>query len=216
MARYIREIQLDRPDDFVQYIMNDFLQKHGFQLVQFKGEQVFRAGGGFIEIPKFLVWSYQNGRFHIEAWTRDMWLPGVYGKEKDMTGFTGHVPKSAYKKDIDELTGVLCQPLPENGQPVMGANGQPDGGQVVYVRGTDMSRHATMGLVLSLVGLVIGLLLNVLLGIVFGMMGIVYGNRGRASGKKGMGIAAMVIGIVTIVICVLALVANIGVGLLSL
>lgn len=81
MARYIREVTLNRPADFVQFIMTDFLSKHGFSLVKFKGEMVYRTGGGLLEIPKFLTWGYRNGIFHVEAWTRNLWLPGVYGRE---------------------------------------------------------------------------------------------------------------------------------------
>ncbi len=127
MARYIREVVLNRPDDFVQYIMSDFIFKHGFHMAEFKGERILRAGGGLIEIPKFMIWSYQNGVFHVEAWTRNLWLPGVYGREIAMTGFLGCVPKSAYKKDIEELIGLLTQPLymPNAGQPGYGAPGQP-------------------------------------------------------------------------------------------
>ncbi|MCI8390311.1 MAG: DUF4190 domain-containing protein [Roseburia sp.] len=127
MARYIREVVLNRPDDFVQYIMSDFIFKHGFHMAEFKGERILRAGGGLIEIPKFMIWSYQNGVFHVEAWTRNLWLPGVYGREIAMTGFLGCVPKSAYKKDIEELIGLLTQPLytPNAGQPGYGSSGQP-------------------------------------------------------------------------------------------
>lgn len=44
MARYIREVQLDRPADFVQFIMGDFLSKHGFKLKEVKGEMVYHGG----------------------------------------------------------------------------------------------------------------------------------------------------------------------------
>ena len=30
MARYVREVVLNKPEDFVQFIMNDYLQKNGF------------------------------------------------------------------------------------------------------------------------------------------------------------------------------------------
>lgn len=36
MARYIREVELNRPEDFVQFIMADFLGKHGFKLEEEK------------------------------------------------------------------------------------------------------------------------------------------------------------------------------------
>ena len=30
MARYVKELVLNKPDDFVQFIMNDYLQKNSF------------------------------------------------------------------------------------------------------------------------------------------------------------------------------------------
>ena len=195
MARYIREVQLDRPDDFVQYIMTDFLGKHGFRLGEFKGEQVYRAGGGLIEIPKFLSWGYQNGVFHVEAWTRNCWLPGVYGRENAMTGWMGCVPKNAYKKDIEELISLLYQPLPQDA----GVPGMQGAGQPVYVRGTDTSRYATMGLI----GLIAGLIVP-LIGVIFGALGITYGNKAKNSPKKGIATAALVIGIIAVVISVVS------------
>ncbi len=195
MARYIREVQLDRPDDFVQYIMTDFLGKHGFRLGEFKGEQVYRAGGGLIEIPKFLSWGYQNGVFHVEAWTRNCWLPGVYGRENAMTGWMGCVPKNAYKKDIEELISLLYQPLPQDA----GVPGMQGAGQPVYVRGTDTSRYATM----ALIGLIAGLIVP-LIGVIFGALGITYGNKAKNSPKKGIATAALVIGIIAVVISVVS------------
>lgn len=224
MARYVREVVLNRPGDFVQYIMSDFLYKHGFHMVEFKGQQVLRAGGGLIEIPKFLVWSYQNGVFHVEAWTRNVWLPGVYGREIAMTGFLGCVPKSAYKKDIEELIGLLTQPLYTNGapgQPGYGAPGQPGYGvpgqpgrpgygapQPIYVRGTDMSRYATMALIFSILGAGIGIVAGIF-GILFGILGVLNAKKSMYSEKRGFAIAAMIIGIIAIVIGVIGFVGGI-------
>lgn len=201
MARYIREVQINKPGDFVNYMVNDFLTKHGFQLVEFKGQQVFRAGGGMIEIPKFLVWSYQNGVFHIEAWTRNVWLPGVYGRENAMTGFLAAVPKGIYKRDIEQLLQLLFQPIPgETGNaPVSDAipaqNITQGGAQrTVYVQGVDTSRYATMGMVMGIVGIVTSWLWGV--GIIFSIMGIIYGRKGQSSSNKGAATAGFVCGII--------------------
>ncbi len=206
MSRYIREVVINKPDDFVQNIMNDFLTKHGFTLEQFKGQQVYRAGGGMIEIPKFLVWGYQNGVFHIEAWTRTLWLPGVYGGENDLSGFSGAVPKSAYKNDIEQLIGLLFQSI-DQGQPnpAMAGQGMPQ--QTVYVKGVDMSRYATMSLVFSLIG-ILGFCMPII-GVVFGALGIAYGKKGQTSEKKGMATAGFVIGIIVVVISVIMWILNI-------
>lgn len=210
MSRYIREVVINKPDDFVQYIMNDFLTKHGFKLEQFKGQQVYRAGGGMIEIPKFLVWGYQNGVFHIEAWTRTLWLPGVYGGENDLSGFAGAVPKSAYKNDIEQLIGLLFQSI-DQGQPNPAMAGQPMGQgmpqQTVYVRGTDTSRYATMGLVFSLIG-ILGICMPIV-GVIFGALGITYGKKGQTSEKKGMATAGFVIGIIVLVVSIIMWILNI-------
>lgn len=211
MARYIREVELKQPEDFVQYIMTDFLSKHGFKLVEFEGQMVYRVGGGLAEIPKFLVWGYQNGIFHLEAWIRNCWLPGVYGGENAMTGFMGCIPKKAYKNDIEALIGLLFQPLPPNAgvQPGMSGTptGQPGMQQPVYVRGTDTSKYATMSLVFSLIGL-LGIFVP-LVGIIFGAMGIAYAKKGQASEKRGLATAAFVIGIIAIVLAVFSWVAAI-------
>ncbi len=204
MARYIREVQLNRPEDFVQYIMTDFLSKHGFCMKQFKGEMVYRAGDGFLEIPKFLTWGYQNGIFHIEAWTRNCWLPGVYGKENAMTGFMGCVPKDAYKKDIEALIGLLFQPLTQPG--MQGAYQMP---QPIYVQGTDTSRYAVMALVFSLIGIVC-VCLSGILALLWGSLAIVYGKKAMSSPKGGMATAAFVIGIVADVLGVVACILSIA------
>lgn len=219
MARYIREVELNKPEDFVQYIMTDFLSKHSFRLVEFKGEMVYRAGGGLFEIPKFLTWGYQNGTFHVEAWTRNCWFPGVYGAENAMDGFIGCIPKGAYKKDIEQLIGLLFQPLFTNGQVTAsgqsGVQGESGGSpdmqmnvqQPIYVKGTDISKYAVMSLVFSLVGLVLSCL-AALLGFVFGTLGIVYGKKGMNSQKKGMATAGFVIGILADVIAAVIYILN--------
>lgn len=214
MARYIKEVTLNQPDDFVQYIMSDFLSKHGFNLVNFKGEQVYRAGGGLIEIPKFLVWGYQNGVFHVEAWTRTVWLPGVYGKENAMTGFMGCIPKEAYKTDIESLIRLLNQPL-NNTSPNQGVSpnqgmapgANPGGGQTIYVQATDMSKYASMSLVFAIIGLVLAFL-SPILGVILGALGITYGKKAMNSPKKGMATAAFVIGIIAVVISIIMWVLN--------
>lgn len=217
MARYVKEVVLNQPGDFVNYIMNDFLTKHGFKLKEFKGQKVFRAGDGFFEIPKFLVYGYQNGVFHLEAWTRNCWLPGVYGKENAMTGYVGCVPKETYKKDIEQLMGLLFQPIPQQSQGGMNVNMQPDIAQgmnqngPIIVQGVDTKRYATMGFWFSLIGLAASILsiwasgYFWVMGVVFAILGIIYGRKGQKSSKKGLATAGFVLGIITLVVAVILL-----------
>ena len=49
MARFTRDLVLNKPDDFVQFIMNDFLQKNQFEMSDWKGEAAYRAGDAMVE-----------------------------------------------------------------------------------------------------------------------------------------------------------------------
>ncbi|NLL78350.1 MAG: DUF4190 domain-containing protein [Clostridiales bacterium] len=214
MARYVRDEQINKPDDFVAFIMNDFLTKHGFTQKEVKGEVVWQDGVGMLAPPKFFKYSYVNGVVHIEAWMKTAWLPGVYTGENAMTGFIGAVPKSAYKKSVEELISLLYQPLPSdnaymNAQPMGGA------GQPIMVQGVDNSRYATMGLVFSLIAL-LGLITNPILGLLFAVMGIVYGNKAKTSSKKGMAKAGFIIGIIgTVIFSILTILWLIGIFALA-
>ena len=115
--RYVRNIVLNRQEQYVHFIMHDFLTRMGMKQRQFKGEYVFSKGTGMFCPVKFLTYSYQNGCVHIEAWMRPVWLPGLYMGENDLSGFYGVAPKQIYKNEIDNLINVLCQPL--QGEPIM-------------------------------------------------------------------------------------------------
>jgi hypothetical protein len=130
MSRYIRDEAIGKPADFVDFIMSDFLQKYGFTLVNINGETVYQKGKGFLEMPQYFSYRYMNGVIHIEAWVKFAWLPGVYGKENDMSGFVGAIPKNTYRESIEELIRVLYQPLPDNRQNPNGGmnNGMMNGG----------------------------------------------------------------------------------------
>lgn len=131
MARYIREEFINKPQEFVDFIMRDFLQKHKFEQTTLDGEAIWQDGTGMLSMPRFFKYFYQNGVIHLEAWTRTAWLPGVYGKkENDLSGFYGSVPKNAYRSDIDNLIQVLYQPLPSDQQYGQNPYYNPQGGYV--------------------------------------------------------------------------------------
>ena len=199
MARYIRDEVLNQPEDFVQFMMNDFLTKHGFKQVNFKGQQVYRAGGGWFEMPKFLIWSYQGGVFHLEAWARYLILPGVYSREKHLDGFYGAVVKKVYKHDLEQLIALLHQPVNAGQQ-------MPQSGGPVVVQGIDTTRYANMALGFGIAGLALSWLTWVT--VVLNVTAIIYARKGATSNKKGRATAGMVCAIVGLVITAVVYVLN--------
>ena len=44
MARYQKDLKLDKDEGFVSFMLNDYLKKNQFTPFDYKGEQVYRAG----------------------------------------------------------------------------------------------------------------------------------------------------------------------------
>ena len=64
MARFVQDLALNKPDDFVYFIMNDYLQKNGFVMSDWKGEPAYKAGDGVMEGYKYLKWSTETECFN--------------------------------------------------------------------------------------------------------------------------------------------------------
>lgn len=116
VARYTQDVVLNKPDDFVYFMMNDYLQKNGFTMSDWKGEPAYRAGDGFFEGYKYMKWSYANGVFHLEAW-----LKGTFGGEMGLDGFVGCMMKKPFKDNLTQLISLLQQTLPQEAYAQNGA-----------------------------------------------------------------------------------------------
>lgn len=50
MARYVEDITLNKPEDFVYFIMEDYLRKNEFVLSKWKKtEDAYRAGNALVD-----------------------------------------------------------------------------------------------------------------------------------------------------------------------
>lgn len=203
MARYVRDLVLNKPDDFVQFIMNDFLQKNSFVLSDWKGEAAYRTGDAMMEGYKYLKWNYAGGIFHLEAW-----MKGTFGGEWNLDGFVGTLQKKPYKESLEQLFAALNQPIPMNlqaapGQPMnrQAAPGQPIP-NVVPVQTVDNSNAATMGLVFGIFSLIFAFLIP-LVSIILACLGFSRARMGAGSKKAGMAKAGKVLCIIGIIVAVI-------------
>lgn len=194
MARYVREVVLNKPGDFVQFIMDDYLQKNGFIMSGWKGEPAYRTGDAAIEGYKYLKWGYMNGVFHLEAW-----MKGTFGGEWNLDGFVGTLQKKPYKESLEQLLAVLQQPLPQEGQ--------MPGGYPVPVQTVDNSGAATMALVLGILASILGFVIPIV-GILLGCIGFSRGRMGAGSNKAGMATAGRILSVVGIIISIVMWVFN--------
>lgn len=191
MARYVRDLVLNKPDDFVQFMMNDYLQKNSFIMSEWKGEAAYRAGDAMMEGYKYLKWYYRDGVFHLEAW-----LKGTFGGEWDLSGFVAVLQKKPYRESLEQLFAVLQQPLPMpqnmpgQGMPGPGNPGQPYQ-NTVPVHTVDNSGAATMGLVFGILSVVFAFIIP-LVGIILACLGFSRARMGAGSRKSGQAKAGKV------------------------
>lgn len=209
MARYIRDVVLNKPDDFVSFIMNDYLQKNGFSMSDWKGEPAFRAGDPMMEGYKFLKWSYVNGVFHLEAW-----LKGTFGGEWNLNGFVGIMMKKPYRENLERLVTILQQSIP---QPVGGnpgpASGQPGAGpmpSVIPVQTVDNSNYATQALIFGILSVV--MCWSLLFCVIFACLAFSRARMGAGSSKANLASTGKILSIVgvclALVLFVLSLTAQ--------
>lgn len=191
MARYIRDVVLNKPDDFVSFIMNDYLQKNGFRMSDWKGEPAFRAGDAMMEGYKYLKWSYVNGVFHLEAW-----LKGTFGGEWNLNGFVGIMMKKPYRENLEQLVIILQQSIP---QPMGGSDqGTMSGSMpnVVPVQTVDNSKEATQALVFGILSVVV--CWSLLFSVIFACLAFSRARMGAYSSKSGSAKTGKILAIVGI------------------
>ena len=187
----VRDLVLNKPDDFVQFMMNDFLQKNSFVMSNWKGEPAYRTGDAMMEGYKYLKWNYSGGIFHLEAW-----MKGTFGGEWNLDGFVGTLQKKPYKASLEQLFAALNQPIPMNqtGVPEQ-MSPMPN---VVPVQTVDNSSAATMGLVFGIFSLIFAFLIP-LVSILLACLGFSRARMGAGSSKAGLAKAGKILCIIGII-----------------
>ena len=169
MSRRVRDIELNKPVEFVTFIMEDYLRKYRFQKVRWKRKEwVYRSPYDIIDGQYFLKWSYQNEVLHLETW-----YYGNFGFEHaNRAPSTRHSAMHPFESSLMELFQVLKQEHPEYAAM----------NQAMAVTEPDYELAATLSVLLG--GLGFTLLFSYPPGgIAFGLAGFFQGKKGLASSK---------------------------------
>ena len=172
MARYVKDLVLNKPEDFVTFIMNDYLQKNQFVVSEWKGEPAYRTGDALMDgfVGALQKKPYREGLeqlFHV----LEQAIPEV---------------------GMNEMTGQ---------QGMNGANGQPKP-QPVPVKTMDNSSAATMALVFGILAFGVSFLsplisiILAILGYSRARIGTQSALKGRAKAGRNFCIVAIVLSII--------------------
>lgn len=194
MARYIQDVVLYKPTDFVVFMMNDFLYKNSFTLSKWKKEPVYRAGDAVIEGYQYLKWYYDGCTLHVEAWISGGGIIGAARRSFEMeTGLEYGARKEPFLLELEQLFDLMRQEI------VPSAIGQP-----VPVLTVDNSKYANKAFAMGLCSVLFGFLLP-FLGLPLCVTGAGCARRGKIAGRTGLAAAAKVLCYVGLLLSVIGL-----------
>ncbi len=123
VSRYIREIDLQLPEDEVQGLIDGFLKGNGFYRDEWQGKICWTADFGMnmavspLRVTEantriyFFDYTYENGKLHFEAWVKD-----GKTKEKGLTGWYLWQLKTPYANLVSSLEKELIDKLPQDSE----------------------------------------------------------------------------------------------------
>lgn len=202
MARYVQNVVLNKPGDFVAFMMNDYLQKNGFYPSDWKGEPAYRAGDAMVEGYKYMKWGYDGSVLHVEAWMR-----GSFGGEMGLTGYVACLHKKPFRESLEQLFNLMMQPVPMPGQPMYDMSGQPVP-QPIPVQTVDNAPAAALALTFGIISLITAFIIPIS-GIIFGTLGVNRARLGSGSSKAGQAAVGRGLSIAGVIIAIVLWILNI-------
>ncbi|MDE5802477.1 MAG: hypothetical protein K2I22_06125 [Lachnospiraceae bacterium] len=195
MGRYIQDVVLYKPTDFVVFMMNDFLSKNSFHLSTWKKEPVYRAGDAVIEGYQYLKWYYDGCTLHVEAWISGGGIIGAARRSFEIeTGLEYGARKEPFLLELEQLFDLMRQEL----APPVGI------AQPIPVLTVDNSQYAKSAFVMGLCSVIFGLPLP-FFGVPLSFTGAGRARRAKNSNKAGMAAAGRVLCFIGMLLSVIGL-----------
>ncbi len=101
--------KLNLDAEIVNSMIYAYLQKQGFKPIVIKKENVWHLKPTSLSTPICFGYTYTNGTLVIEAWVRDMLIPGIYMGESRLTGVSNFIIKNEYSHQIRKLIDMLYE-----------------------------------------------------------------------------------------------------------
>lgn len=196
MGRYIQDVVLYKPTDFVVFMMNDFLSKNSFRLSTWKKEPVYRAGDAVIEGYQYLKWYYDGCTLHVEAWISGGGIIGAARRSFEIeTGLEYYgARKEPFLLELEQLFELMRQEL----VPPVGI------AQPITVLTVDNSQYAKSAFAMGLCSVIFGLPIP-FFGVILSFTGAGWARRAKNSNKAGMAAAGRVLCFIGMLLSVIGL-----------
>ncbi|MCL2840999.1 MAG: hypothetical protein FWE05_09540 [Defluviitaleaceae bacterium] len=104
MARYVSNFQSTKTDEEIHEIVVQFMMNAKFMQTLYKGETVWKKGlSDLLTAPQYIKVTTSNSNVQLEAFITTAFLPGIWVKERDLTGIYGIAIKKALKDKVLKL-----------------------------------------------------------------------------------------------------------------
>ena len=82
-------------------IIEEILDSHKFDSVSKNGEDYWQQGIGVSQAPKYIKYYFDGDKVILEGWISN------FGKESDLKGVVGALPKKSCRKVLDEISEAI-------------------------------------------------------------------------------------------------------------
>lgn len=194
------QVILNKPDEIICSVMQDYLQKNNFVFIQKDYEAYWRGGEVFFSNYKCLFWSYDKGELTINAW-----VTNIGSGKKDLTSnITGKSFKKSLENLIEYLKNLpdsedssLANPLNNNSS---AAPTQENTTQTLPPLEDPRRNAADIALILGIIGIVLSLF-TPLIAFFFAIAALIQAGKCSNSPYKERAKAANICGLITIALC---------------
>ena len=108
MSRTIIRVPHNKTENEIKNLVEPFLMQNSFSRLLYNNiEEVWRKGTGMMTAMQYIKLKYEENTLILSAWIQDGVGNVIGGKERDLSGITGVIPKKSLKKTIEQIRQLL-------------------------------------------------------------------------------------------------------------
>ena len=106
MARTMMEIPFAGERQSVEAAVRGALAADKYKEIDYNGETVWKMGTGLATAMHFIKTEYAGQTLRLYGWVQ-IGVGSAGGKERDLTGVVGAIPKKSVKKTMEKIRAVI-------------------------------------------------------------------------------------------------------------
>lgn len=106
MARTMMEIPFAGERRTVETAVRGVLVADKYKEIDYNGETVWKMGTGLATAMHFIKTEYAGQTLRLYGWVQ-IGVGSAGGKERDLTGVVGAIPKKSVKKTMEKIRAVI-------------------------------------------------------------------------------------------------------------